>query len=420
MPNYLDENYAARVLGVPGPAPSAEQTRNDLLMRISSMAGGPGKPVTFEELQALPTYATFARLAQEAGLDPAELVNSRNTNISNYNSRSFTQRFNDSLEGWFAPAVIGTAAFGAGNALFGGGASGPAGSTAGGTTASGIPASATVTPTALTSATPVVTGTGLTTAGALAGSSGAAATGAAAAGLAPAALGGGGTAGTVAPAVGGAVGNALTGSNTGAQAGMDILDWLNLGGGILGGYLDYQAAGDAADAEAAAYQAAIDEQRRQFDLTRSDLAPYMESGVNALGRLDRAATGDMSGFTLSPDYNFVRSEGTRGVGNTFAAAGGSMSGNALRALSQYNTGLASREYGNWWERNARQAGIGGAATNTAANVGQSTAGNVGNALIGAGSSRASGVLGQNQGISNTLGNVLDAWTYRRNSPVWQY
>lgn len=312
---------------------------------------------------------------------------------------------------WLIP-LLGVGLGAAGVGASGGGAFG-----LGGGAAAGVPASASVAPTQLTAATPVVTGSGVTTAGALSGGLGSV-------GIAPTALTGAtpvvtGSGMSTAGQISGGANALANGSNPPTRVGTSILDYLNLGGGVLGGLLDYRAAGDAANAEAAGYQGAIDESRRQFDLTREDLRPYMESGVNALGRLDRAAGGDYSDFYNSPGYNFTRSEGIRDIGNSFAARGGALSGNALRALTQYNTGLASREYGNWWERQARQAGIGGAATNTAANVGQTTAGNVGNAMIGAGSSRASGVLGRNQGISNALGDSLDAWYYRRNSPVWR-
>lgn len=56
---------------------------------------------------------------------------------------------------------------------------------------------------------------------------------------------------------------------------------LSFAGGLLGS----SAAGDAADAQAAATAASIAEQRRQFDLTRGDYAPYRAIGTNALRRL---------------------------------------------------------------------------------------------------------------------------------------
>jgi hypothetical protein len=122
-----------------------------------------------------------------------------------------------------------------------------------------------------------------------------------------------------------------------------------------------QRASDAASASAAAQLA---EQQRQFDTAREDLAPWREAGQTALGRLDRTSAGDMSAFTASPDYNFRRSEGQRDIGSSFAARGGAASGNALRALSEFNQNLASGEFGQWWNRQAGIAGVGQSAVNS--------------------------------------------------------
>lgn len=181
-----------------------------------------------------------------------------------------------------------------------------------------------------------------------------------------------------------------------------------VGSALIGAY----SADKAADKSKAGYDAASLEQSRQYDQTREDFAPWREAGQNALGRLTNASTGDLSEFQASPGYEFVRSEGQRDIGNSFAARGGAASGNALRALAQYNQGLASNEFGNWWNRQAGLAGVGQAATQSTANAGANAAANIGNNLIGAGNARASGVMGVNNAIQNGLGNAL--YLYGRN------
>lgn len=122
----------------------------------------------------------------------------------------------------------------------------------------------------------------------------------------------------------------------------------------------------------------------------------------------------MSGFFASPDYNFRRQEGQRDIGNSFAARGGAFSGNALKALAEYNSNLASGEYGNYFNRLAGllNAGQGGTAqtahagANMANNISSTlgnTAANVGNNLIGAGNARASGIQGQYNAYGDTIG-----------------
>ena len=177
-----------------------------------------------------------------------------------------------------------------------------------------------------------------------------------------------------------------------------------IGGAIIGAGASILGSNE----QSAAADRGIGEQRRQFDLNRSDLAPFRESGVNALGRLNQLAEGDTSGFFTSPGFEFVRDEGLRGIENRFSATGGTLSGNALRRLTEFNSGLASQEFGNFFERNARLAGLGGAATNAGVAAGTNISGNISNALIQQGNARASGVLGVNQAIQGGLSNALFA------------
>jgi hypothetical protein len=169
------------------------------------------------------------------------------------------------------------------------------------------------------------------------------------------------------------------------------------------------ATNQASDAMAGAYQNAIDEQRRQFDQSRTDLMPWLTAGTGALNQLSDPT----KNFLASPDYEFRRSEGTRDIGNSFAAKGGSMSGNALRRLDEFNSGLAGGEFGNWWNR---QAGLAGVGQTTATNLGQlgaNTAGNVGNFLAGQGDARASGLLNRGGILAGNLNTAYRNYLYGR-------
>lgn len=185
-----------------------------------------------------------------------------------------------------------------------------------------------------------------------------------------------------------------------------------IGGAVIGGVSANRAADTAADATQAGVDASVGEQRRQFDLTREDLRPTREAGNRAIGRLDRLQSGDFSDFFTSPGFEFVRDEGLRGIENRFSASGGSLSGNALRRLTEFNSGLASREFGNFFERDSRIAGLGGAATNAGVAAGQNSANNISNAFLqgGAitGNARASGVQGVNDAIQGGISNFFTA------------
>lgn len=181
-----------------------------------------------------------------------------------------------------------------------------------------------------------------------------------------------------------------------------------IGASIIGGISSSRSARRASQAQQQGIDQSIAEQRRQFDLNRSDLEPFRQGGINALGRLDQLNQGDLSGFETSPGFEFRREEGLRGIENRFSASGGSLSGNALRRLTEFNSGLASQEFGNFFNRQLAQAGLGQTATQAGVAAGTNIAGNISNALVAGGNARASGIQGQNQALQGTLGNLLFA------------
>lgn len=137
-----------------------------------------------------------------------------------------------------------------------------------------------------------------------------------------------------------------------------------VGGSLISGYLGSEAAGEQADASREGTAASIAEQRRQFDLTREDTAPYREAGVNALrtleGELQRPgdtlprysyggeqpefAGGDRFQFDLEgdPGYQFARDEAIKETNRQMAAGGKYGSGNRLAEIADRVTGVASQ------------------------------------------------------------------------------
>jgi hypothetical protein len=139
-----------------------------------------------------------------------------------------------------------------------------------------------------------------------------------------------------------------------------------------------------------------------------NLAEYRTNNPQAAPTADGGAAGgtpgqpNMAGFFTSPDYNFRRSEGNRDIQGTFAARGGAQSGNALRALTEFNSNLASGEFGNYFNRLTTLAGLGSASTNQTAAYGAQAAGQAGrNALI-AGDARASGIAGRANAVGSGI------------------
>jgi hypothetical protein len=116
--------------------------------------------------------------------------------------------------------------------------------------------------------------------------------------------------------------------------------WVQVGSSLLNGYMGSKAADKAADAQLGGINAGIGEQRRQFDLTRSDLAPYRERGYQANNRLammmglqPNAATykGDMAAYQQDPIFN-----------SGFQSAPKYQPGETANALSRYMKPLGAR------------------------------------------------------------------------------
>ena len=188
---------------------------------------------------------------------------------------------------------------------------------------------------------------------------------------------------------------------------------LNVGGNLLGGYLQSSAAKDASQAQIDAANAANATTMAMYNQNRADLAPWRVAGVNALANLSAG----LPNWQTDPGYQFRRNEGIKGIERSAASRGLLGSGSTLKDLTRWNQDLASTEFGNAWNRQAGLAGIGQTAVNTGVNAGQNAASQVAANQVGAGNARASGYVGQNNAWTGALGNALN-W-YNQNQALGQ-
>lgn len=147
---------------------------------------------------------------------------------------------------------------------------------------------------------------------------------------------------------------------------------------VVGGAI---AQGNAADKAAAASQnatnASIAEQRRQFDLTRQDLMPWMDTGGWALGKQREFLSGDMSGFEDSAGYQFARDQGIQGLDRSAAARGGLLSGGHSADLMRFGQGLAFQHADNYWNKLAGLSNTGQATASGLGSLGMGMANQIG-------------------------------------------
>jgi len=192
---------------------------------------------------------------------------------------------------------------------------------------------------------------------------------------------------------------------------MPLLEALTAGGSLVSGLLGRRSGRRTARMMADAQNRATAESRRQYDQTREDFAPWREAGGNALARVDRYLGGDDSDFFTSPDYEFRRGEGMRDIGNFYSGGpSGVYSGNAMRRLAEFNSGLASGEIQNWFNRQFGVAEAGRGATGSTASAGERHADRFGNIVTGTTSMAANaltrGDAAVNDAVQGGIGNYL--------------
>lgn len=178
-----------------------------------------------------------------------------------------------------------------------------------------------------------------------------------------------------------------------------------------------QIQSDSAAASLAAQKEALNQ---QIALNK----PFYDVGVGAVNRLAGRAPylTDTFSYQEDPGYAFRFNEGMKGINATAAARGGLISGNALRAASDYGEASGSQEYQNAYSRyltnNAQKlneyntntalqqylTGIGQASANTQGTAVNNYGIGASNSLTNAANANAAGITGAaNAGAGGIVG-----------------
>lgn len=205
--------------------------------------------------------------------------------------------------------------------------------------------------------------------------------------------------------------------------------------GLIGGAMGANAAENAAHMQSEASAAATAEQRRQYDITRSDMAPWMGAGSDAIGRI-RALLGlgaDTGGdfgslnrrFTIG-DFNadpvnqlglqFGLDEGSKSIRRMFGANGMGRSGAASKALTRFGTDYAGSKAAEsrarflqdqdvTFNRLSGVAGTGQTATTNVSGMGSNMATNIGNNLTGAANARGAAAIAGANSYAAPIGQI---------------
>jgi len=145
---------------------------------------------------------------------------------------------------------------------------------------------------------------------------------------------------------------------------------LSVAGSLIGADSSADAASQAAGIQAESGREAIAEQRRQYDLTRSDMAPWRDAGASSVSRLRQllglgsgpaspGASGG-SGASLDSIAQGLRSSGKYGTGKTWVPGQFESESEYMGKLYSHGTGpnrIINSESGYWKDGNYDEAGL---------------------------------------------------------------
>lgn len=185
-------------------------------------------------------------------------------------------------------------------------------------------------------------------------------------------------------------------------------------GGITGATSASKSAKKAADLQYQAAQQGIDEQRRQFDLSRADSMPWLEAGTGALGGIQdllglsggpqQAAA--ISALRDSPLFNSLYNAGEEAILANASATGGLRGGNIQRSLADFGSDTLSNVIR---QQLADLGGLSGVGVGTAQNLGalgSNASANIAGLLQQGGAAQAGGILAQGARDRTAFGDLI--------------
>lgn len=209
-----------------------------------------------------------------------------------------------------------------------------------------------------------------------------------------------------------------------------------IGSSLLGSEASSDAARYASDTSRQASDAAVAEQRRQYEQTRTDYAPYLAAGTGAVNRLGAgvAPGGEFGAVTpfnfkydqnTDPGYGFSFDQTMRGINASMAAKGTGRSGAGIKGAADLAANLSNRYYGdafnralttfnantgernNLYNRLAGVAGTGQAGVRDVTSQGATTAGNIGNSYMTSAANQGNAAMAAAGQTASTYGGVAN-------------
>lgn len=178
-----------------------------------------------------------------------------------------------------------------------------------------------------------------------------------------------------------------------------------------------KAAETQANAASQGAELAVEENRRQFDVVRELLQPYVDAGRRGLSGYESLAglmgadaqRGAIDGVMVGPEFNYLTKQGEDAILANASATGGLRMGNTQTALADWRQGVLSSlierqvgRYGNLATMGQNSAaGVGTAAMN----MGNQNAALINGAANQAGAAQAGGQLAGARALTGAIGTI---------------
>ena len=184
-------------------------------------------------------------------------------------------------------------------------------------------------------------------------------------------------------------------------------------GGITGATQAAKGAEAAAGTQAAASEAAIAEQRRQFDVLTELLRPYVEAGQPALQQQQaliglRGAPEQQAAITTleqSPFFQSAVRQGEEALLQRASATGGLRGGNIQAALAQFRPQMLESQIAQQYERLGGLTSLGQSSAAGQAKAGMLSAGAIGDLLAQRGAALAGGQVARGGVIRQSIADI---------------
>ena len=191
-------------------------------------------------------------------------------------------------------------------------------------------------------------------------------------------------------------------------------------GGAMSSKAQKKAAQSASNAQVAASEMGVEEQRRQFDAVQKLLKPYADAGLSGLtGQQDllgingnAAQQAAINNINNGSEMQTYLQQGENAILQNASATGGLRGGNTQAALAQFRPQLLNQLVNQRYQNLAGMTALGQNAAAGTGNAGMQTASNISNLYQQTGAAQAGAALAQGQasanmwnGVSSTIGTL---------------